>query len=785
LKNELKIAVRELVEHVLRSGDLVFEFLGSSRSVEAIRAHQKIQNSRPDTYRSEVALTHQVETDRFRLIIGGRIDGVYSDAHRIVVEEIKTTTRNLQYFEKNENPIHWAQLKTYAYILGSDRGLDEISTQLTYYRIDTDEIHQFKRTFSISELEAFFNDLVARYLKWAAAIIDWPARRDASIRDLKFPFENYRHGQRRMIAGAYRAICDKDQLLVQAATGIGKTIAVLYPAVRAFAEGLGRKIFYLTARTTGQLVAENALNELRAKGLRLKSLTLTAKDKICFCPGSACHPEECEYARGHYDRINDAVSAILALDALTREQIVRIAKKFQVCPFEFSLDLCGYADCVICDYNYVFDPRVYLRRFFQEENGDYIFLIDEAHNLVDRSREMFSAGLAKQPILDLRRRLKNELPHIFKSLGRINTWLNEARKKCTESGSPLAEQDLPHDLIPLLRGFLFISERWLSQNIKTAFREEMLDLYFTLSAFIRVAEQYDPSYASCYEKIGKDLKLKLFCIDPSPQLEQVMHRCRSAVLFSATMTPMDYFRKILGCDPSAQYLILDSPFPPENLGLFISDQISTYYRHRDRTVPQVARVISVLVEQKKGNYLLYFPSYLYMRKIFDAFTACNPQTETILQTPGMPESERESFLGRFAQDNPQTLVGFAVMGGIFGEGIDLVGDRLLGAAIVGVGLPGISLERELIKEYFSVTLGAGFEFAYLYPGINRVLQAAGRVIRTENDRGVVLLIDQRYGRFQYKSLLREEWSPLFVKDAPRLAEALQKFWNKNSSPQRC
>ncbi len=778
MKSELKIAVRELVEHVLRSGDLVFEFLGSSRPVEGIRAHQKIQNSRPDTYRSEVAVAHQVETDRFRLIIGGRIDGVYTEAQRTVIEEIKTTTRNPDYFEKNENAIHWGQVKTYAYILGRDRALDEISTLLTYYRLDTAEIRQFMRTFSISELEIFFNDLVARYLQWAAAIIDWSAQRDASIRDLKFPFVNYRHGQRQMIAGAFRTIRDQGQMLVQAATGIGKTIAVLYPAVKALAEGLSQKIFYLTARTTGQLAAENALDELRAEGLRLKSLTLTAKDKICFCPDSACHPDECEYARGYYDRINDAIAAIFALDALNREQIVRTAKKFRVCPFEFSLDLSRYTDCLICDYNYVFDPRVYLRRFFQEENGDYIFLIDETHNLVDRSREMFSAEIYKQPILDLRRHLKTELPHIFKSLGRINAWMVEARKKFQESHNPLAEKSPPDELFALLRGFLFIAERWLSQNIKTPFREALLDLYFTISGFIRVADQYDQCYTSCYEKAGKDLKIKLFCIDPSGHLEKALKRCRSAIFFSATMTPMDYFRKILGCDPTAQYLILDSPFPHQNLGLFISDQISTYYRHRDQTVSQVSRIISVLVEQKKGNYLLYFPSYAYMRKIYDSFTACNPQTETILQTPGMKESERESFLKCFAQDNSQTLVGFAVMGGIFGEGIDLVGDRLLGAVVVGVGLPGISLERELIKEYFSVTLGAGFEYAYLYPGINRVLQAAGRVIRTENDRGVVLLIDQRYARFQYKSLLREEWDPVWVQDAPQLTDALQKFWNK-------
>ena len=778
MKRELKIAVRELIEHVFRSGDLVFEFLGSSRPVEGIRAHQKIQNSRPDTYQPEVSLSHQVETDRLRLIIGGRIDGVYKEPGRTIIEEIKTTTRNPNYFEKNQQPVHWAQVKTYAYIYGRQQGLEEIITRLTYYQVDTGEVREYQLTFDISELEIFFKDLVARYLEWAETIIDWSRRRDESIQDLDFPFATYRPGQRQMAVEAYRAMRDRSQLLVEAATGIGKTIAVLYPAVKSIAESVSQKIFYLTARTTGRIAAEKALDELRAKGLRLKSVTLTAKDKICFCPDSTCNPEECEYARGHYDRINDAVNAIFAKDAFTREQIVEAARTYRVCPFEFSLDLSLWADCVICDYNYVFDPRVYLRRFFQEENGDYIFLIDEAHNLVDRSREMFSAEIFKQPVLDIRRQLKNELPHIFKSLGRINAWLVKARKKCEESRNQLAETTLPDDLIPLLRGFLFITERWLSNNIKTAFRESLLDLYFAISGFIRVADQYNECYTSCYEKMGKDLKLKLFCIDPSVHLAKAMSRCNTAVLFSATMTPIDYFKQILGCDAAAHHLILHSPFPGENLGLFVSDQISTYYRQRDQTVTQVSQTISALVEQKKGNYLLYFPSYEYMRKIYLSFTDRNPQIKTILQTSGMSEPEREAFLQRFTDENPQTLVGFAVMGGIFGEGIDLIGDRLVGAVIVGVGLPGISLERELIKEHFTRTLNGGFEYAYLYPGINRVLQAAGRVIRTEKDRGVVLLIDQRYGRYQYKSLLREEWDPVWVRDPRQLADALQQFWNQ-------
>ena len=776
MKSELKIAVRELIEHVFRSGDLLFEFLGSIRPVEGIRAHQKIQNSRPDTYQPEVSISHQVETDRLRLIIGGRIDGVYAEPDRTIIEEIKTTTRNPDYFKKNQPPIHWAQVKTYAYIYGSQQGLEEIMAQLTYYQIDTGEIRTFKHTFDIAELKIFFDDLIARYLAWAQTINDWSRRRNESIQDLDFPFVTYRPGQDKMAKEAYRAMCDHSQLLVEATTGIGKTIAVLYPAVKALAEKLSQKIFYLTARTTGRIVAQKALDELRAKGLRLKSVTLTAKDKICFCPDSACNPEECEYARGHFDRINDAVKAIFARDAFTREQIVETARIYHVCPFEFSLELSHWADCIICDYNYVFDPRVYLRRFFQEENGDYIFLIDEAHNLVDRSREMFSAEIFKQPVLDIRRQLKDKLPHIFKSLGRINAWLVKARKKCAESRNPLAEKDPPDELIPLLKGFLFITERWLVQNIKTAFRDSLLDLYFAVSGFVRVADQYDECYTTCYEKMGKDLKLKLFCIDPSIHLEKAMNRCQVAILFSATMTPMDYFKQILGCDQSAHHLILHSPFPGENLGLYISDQISTYFRHRDQTADQVSRVIATLIEQKKGNYLLYFPSYVYMRKIYQSYTARCPQTETILQKPGMAESERDMFLRRFSQNNPQTLVGFAVMGGIFGEGIDLVGKRLMGAVVVGVGLPGISLERELIKEYFTNALGAGFEYAYLYPGINRVLQAAGRVIRTENDRGVVLLIDQRYARFQYKSLLREEWDPIRVQNPAQLADGLRDFW---------
>jgi DNA excision repair protein ERCC-2 len=776
LKKTLKIAVRDLVAHVLRSGDLSFEFLSSARPVDAIRIHQKIQRSRPENYTAEVAVSHQIETDLFKLTIGGRIDGIYHESKGVLIEEIKTTTRNLNYFKNHENLIHWGQVKTYSYIYALDQGLNEIDTQLTYFQVDTCEIRNFKKHFTLSELETFFQELIANYLKWAEKIIRWEVLRDNSIRKFQFPFGSYRPGQREMAVNVYRTIKNNAQALVQAATGIGKTMAAIFPAVKAMGEGFTVKIFYLTARTTGRFAAEYALDELRNARVRLKSLTLTAKDKTCFRPDSACNPEECEFAHGYFDRINDALSDIFDQVAFTRIAVEQVAREHRVCPFEFSLELSLWADCIICDYNYAFDPRVYLRRFFLEERGEYTFLIDEAHNLVDRSREMFSAEIYKQPCLDVRRSIRKELPDIYKSLGKINSWMIKARKKCEESTPACHEKAAPQDLFPLLRGFLKNTERWLSRNLKTSFREELLDLFFKISGFLRVAEQYDDSYVTCFEKIKNDVKLKLFCIDPSIQLGNALTRCKAAVFFSATMTPMDYFKKILGCDAGATGLILPSPFPGENLKLFVHDRISTYYRDRDLTKGQVSQAINALVRQKTGNYLMFFPSYEYMMMVFEVFQTDCPDFEVIIQVPGMSEHEREEFLNRFGRENHQTLVGFALMGGIFGEGIDLVGERLSGAVVVGVGLPGISLEKELIRDYFADHHNAGFEYAYQYPGINRVLQAVGRVIRTETDRGVILLIDQRYGTHRYRSHLPAEWDLVKVQNREQLTRALHNFW---------
>ena len=782
MKRILKIAVRELVEFVRRSGDLQLEFMAATRPTEGIRAHQKVQKSRPANYMPEVSITHQIETERFILEVGGRIDGIYIDngigqLNRVIIDEIKSTNRDLGTFDRKGYPIHWEQAKCYAYIYAFQKDLPEIDIQLTYIHLESGEILELRQTFALDKLEKDFTDLVTQYLAWADKIFQWGEIRDNSIEPLVFPFVSYRPGQRQMAVDIYKTIRNKGQIILQAATGIGKTIAVVFSAVKAIAEGFHQKVFYLTAKTTGRTVAEKALDELRTKGLRLKSVTLTAKDKICFSPDSLCTSEACEYARGYYDRIHEALKSIFDQDIFTRETIEKTAQIHRVCPFEFSLDLSLWVDCIICDYNYAFDPRVYLRRFFAEENRDYTFLIDESHNLVNRSRDMFSAELYKQPFLDVRRMLKHNLPQVYKRMGKVNAWMVNARKKCETLGKAFSEETLPEDLIPLLRHFLWDTERWLSLNLKTVFREALLDLYFTVTGFIRVADQYSTCYVTCYETTGKEFRVKLFCMDPSTQLADAMKRCQAAVFFSATLTPADYFKKILGCNPSACTLLLPSPFPPNNLGLFIADRLSTFFQEREQTKEHVTSAIQTLVQEKKGNYLLYFPSYAYMQLIFDAFTMRNLSLETLIQKPGMSEPDREDFLNHFSQKHSETLVGFAVMGGIFGEGIDLVGDRLSGVAIVGVGLPGISLENDLIREYFSRTTGSGFEYAYLYPGINRVLQAAGRVIRTSQDRGVVLLIDQRFSTYRYRSLFPTTWQPVKVRDEIQLETGLKAFWS--------
>ena len=775
VKPVVVVAVRTLVDFVLKSGDLELSFKGAHRALEGLRAHQKIQQSRPSGYTPEVPIHYDLETDRIVLAISGRIDGVFQDAGATVVDEIKSTRRELDQFRDDPQPLHWGQAKLYAWMYAAENALAQIDVQLTYYHLETGRTLESRQRFDFETLTVFAESVAAEFVAWAEGLDRWRRRRDRSLQALTFPFATYRAGQRRMAVIVYRAVQEGHPALIQAPTGIGKTMGAIFPTIKAMGAGLTSRIFYLTARTTGQKAAEKALALLRAAALEFKSLTLTAKDKICPHPEAACTPDECPRAHGHYDRLKNARREAFEAQALDRETLSRLAADHRVCPFEFSLDMAQWTDMVIADYNYAFDPRVYLRRFFDEEGNDYTFLIDEAHNLVDRSREMFSAAIDKQAFLDLRRALRADNPVLFRALGRINAWLATARRDCLTGGGAVATAERPENLLPRLTHFATRAEKWLLQNIATDWREDLIQRYFDAAAFLRVAEQYDRAYATCYQGDARDLVVKLFCIDPARQLAEAITRCRAAVFFSATLTPFDYFNTLFGGDDHTRRLRLTSPFPRANLCLMIDGRISTYFRDRNQTAAAVVVAISDLVRRRPGNYLVFFPSYAYLQMVHAQFADRHPDLPTIMQSTLMGEADRDAFLAQFREGNPSPLIGFVVMGGIFGEGIDLSGDRLAGAVIVGVGLPGIGLERDLIRDYFENHRKAGFDFAYRLPGFNRVLQAVGRVIRTSRDRGAVMLLDQRYTGRRYRALFPAEWSPIYLGSAQDVAQAVGAF----------
>jgi len=775
----IKVSVRNLVEFVLRHGDLLPGSIGASRAQEAIRAHQFIQKTSGPEYVPEVTLSYIYLQEDVGLEVKGRADGVIQRESGQCIDEIKTTSLDLSLIDETFNDLHWAQAQCYAFMYAVQEGLERMETQLTYFQLDTAQTKKFSKSFSLAELSVFFLDLVERYLNWARQLQEWTDRRDISIRTLQFPFGTYRPGQRELAIAVYKTIKESQKLFAQAPTGIGKTMGTLFPAFKAMAEGLTVHIFYLTAKTITRTVAEKAINTLQKDGLEIKRLTLTAKRKLCFLPEVACLPEECLYAKGYYDRVRAAVEDVFDEAAWTRQVIEEYAFKHSICPFEFSLEMANWADVVICDYNYVFDPRVYLRRFFLD-GGEYTFLVDEAHNLVERARDMFSAELSKESWLKLKRLTKDDDPRLTKSLTRVNTALVKVKKRCTQgSGSgECVEKESPTKLIQALRHFVKEAEQFLKMNEqRLIWREQLVEQYFQALSFIRTADSYDEHYVTYMQQVQEDFRVKLFCLDPSVRLKEALGRGRAAVLFSATLSPMDYFMNVLGGEETSYKLKLPSPFPTENLCLLINDRISTKYKQRAASYELVTEAIALAVEHKAGNYLVYFPSYAYLQEVYLRFRAQYQQVRVICQTSGMVEEEREAFLATFATNPDQTLVGFALMGGIFGEGIDLIGDRLSGAIVVGVGLPQMGMERDIIRDYYETTSGQGYEFAYMYPGFNKVLQAVGRIIRTEEDRGIVLLIDERFSQTSYKKLFPEEWTMIrSAGNTDNVCKTIKSFW---------
>ena len=782
-KPKVRISVRNLVEFILRSGDLD-NSRGSSGDKEAMlkggRLHRKIQRSMKGNYQAEVSLKRESEYEDVIIQVEGRADGIFTEDGEFWIDEIKGTYGNLQAMEVPV-PVHRAQAMCYGWIYGEKEGLSQIGIQMTYSHLDTEDTRRFREIFSMEELKNWYQKLLDDYHKWISCSLSWKKERNASMKDLQFPFP-YREGQREIVSGVYHTVSSKKTLFVQAPTGVGKTMSAIFPSVRAIGEGKGETLFYLTAKTITGTVAWEAFHTLRENGLKFKVTAITAKEKLCFLDSPECTPEKCPYAKGHFDRVNDAVYELWTTEEVYSREVIRAhAEKWQVCPFEMCLDLSVWVDGVICDYNYAFDPNVHLKRFFGENiSGDYIFLIDEAHNLVERGREMYSAEISRQTLFTLRKKIRKHFPKLARALDKASRQMLELEEDLKASQNPYQVLSNP-GVLPVT--FLTISgeleEILEEKNLEEELRKEILEFYFVVRDFLNVSELVDENYVVYTECFGEnDFRLRLFCVNPAANLSEYLKKGRSAVFFSATLFPMLYYRELLTTETDAYGIYVQSPFSPKNRRILIGSDVSSRYTRRNHTeYRKIAEYISRCVWQRQGNYMVFFPSYRLMEDVYQVYEEefSVDWVRCIRQNSDMTEREREEFLEEF-QSREGTLVGFCVLGGIFSEGVDLTGESLIGAIIVGTGLPQIGSEREILKEYYDRKKQSGFDYAYRYPGMNKVLQAAGRVIRTKEDRGVILLLDDRFLGRDYGEIFPREWKDRSSCRLNTVEEAVSRFW---------
>lgn len=792
---QICISVRSFVEFLLRDGDIDNRRTvgGEEAMQEGSRIHRMIQRRMGSEYRAEVALRHVIDFGQYEIVMDGRADGIIETEDRVVVDEIKGTYRELKYLNEAV-PVHLAQAKCYAYIYAGQKGLNTIGVRMTYCNMDTEEIRYFHENYTYAELEKWFEGLILQYKKWSDFTYEWKIKRTSSVKELEFPYE-YRKGQKQLAGYVYTTLVRKRKLFIQAPTGVGKTLSTVFPAVKAIGEEKADKIFYLTAKTITRTVAKDTFALLREKGLCFKTVILTAKEKICFQEETVCNPEACPYAKGHYERINDAVYDLLINeDDFDRERIEQYAKKHQVCPFEMALDISLFSDAVICDYNYLYDPYVYLRRFFTEGiQGEYYFLVDEAHNLVDRGREMYSAMLVKEDFLALKKTVKPYATKLERHLDRCNKELLLLKKNCETVQTNPSIGNLTMALTRLHSAM----NTYLEEQEESPVREEVLEFYFQVSRFLDVNERLDENYV-VYTQYMDDgsFMVKEFCVNPGKRLMECMAMGKSAILFSATFLPIQYYKSLLGGLEEDYEVYARSDFDPKKRGLFIGSEVTSKYARRGKQeYYNIACYIKEIVQARTGNYMIFFPSHQFLERVYECYADYfwdEASEECIVQRDYMNEKEREAFLERFQSEGKfdlsgiirmdieiedKSLLGFCVLGGIFSEGIDLKNDSLIGAVIIGTGLPQVCNERELIRQYFDSRGENGFDYSYRYPGMNKVLQAAGRVIRTAEDVGIVALLDERFLTPAYERMFPREWERCEVVTIRKCGEALTRFWN--------
>lgn len=786
----IRISVRNLVEFVLRSGDLDNRKTAGSQK-EAMQAgsrlHRKIQKKMGAGYQAEVPLKHQIQEEGFLIQVEGRADGILTEPSGVTIDEIKCMYMDVNRLEEAV-PVHMAQAACYGYLYGLKHRLSSIWIQITYCNIETEEIRRFRKEWSWEELSQWFSGLIHEYVKWAEYLYHNAVRRTESIKDLEFPYP-YRKGQKELAVSVYKSIAQERNLFIQAPTGLGKTLSCVYPALKAMGEEKADKLFYLTAKTITRTVAEETFQILREKGLYLKSVTITAKEKLCFQEKTECNPDACPYAKGHYDRVNDAVFDIIHQEfGITRETVLQYAKQYQVCPFEFCLDITNWTDAIICDYNYVFDPDVKLKRYFAEGNttGRYLFLADEAHNLVGRAREMYSAALKKEDVLLVKRIFHNRSEKIKKLLDACNRDLLTLKRECTRYEILPGVDFLMLHIRPLFEEL----EKYLDEHTEFEDRDLVLDFYFNLRAFLYVQDRLDDHYQIYTELLPSgEFLLRLFCVNPAKNLKECMAQAVSTIFFSATLLPVPYYKELLSGDREEYAVYANSPFPGSHKILLVATEVSSRYSRRNqREYEKTSDYIEAIVNGKQGNYLVFCPSYQYMREIESILwgrwekeaeygSDGRQRMELLVQSPNMTEQEKEEFLAEFDKSG-RSMAALCVIGGAFSEGIDLRGEKLIGVVIIGTGLPMVCTEQEILKGYFDEKEEKGFDYAYQYPGMNKVMQAAGRLIRTMEDRGVIALLDDRFLQADYQSLFPREWDEYYPVSRNQVNQVLERFWKE-------
>lgn len=779
---QVRISVRNLVEFLMRSGDIdnrISRGLQLNAMQEGTRIHKKLQRAMGSSYQAEVPLRLDVGTERYVLTIEGRADGIFEWDGMICIDEIKGVYRDVDEMEAPV-PVHLAQAKCYAYIHALQQALDPIGVQMTYCDLDTEQVRRFYESYPFAELEEWFDALMAEYQKWADFQYEWRQKSIASIKKMEFPFD-YRPGQRELVADVYRTILRKKNLFIQAPTGTGKTVSVLFPAVRAVGEGYGEKIFYLTAKTVTATVAMDTFAQFRENGYRGKVVQITAKEKLCKCEKPECNPDACPYAKGHFDRVNDAVFDLLGReDCFSREVLLEQADRYMVCPFELCLDVSTWSDVIVGDYNYVFDPTVYLKRFFAEGNkGEYLFLVDEAHNLVERGRQMYSERIVKEDVLAVKRLLKNHSKKVTRALERVNQILLAYKRECEDYEIYDLNTHSINDLVFALMRLASEMEKFLQRPLTIPERDEVMEFYFSLRNFLSIYDLVDEHYV-IYSSMQEDgtFALKLYCADPSANLQNCLDKARSTMFFSGTLLPIGYYKRLLSTEPENYAVYAHSVFTPDQRLLFVGTDVSSKYTRRTpEEYVRIASYIKKISLAKQGNYIAFFPSYKMMLEVEQSFEyLAGEAVDIIIQQQNMREQHREEFLREFQEVRGRSMVAFCVMGGIFGEGVDLREDQLIGAIIIGTGIPQIGGESEILKNYFDERDGNGFDYVYRFPGMNKVQQAAGRVIRTLSDVGVIALLDERFVQRDNRRLFPREWEDYRTVDLEHVDGLLADFW---------